>query len=605
MPGDPRAELLRYYREELSYLRRMGAAFANRFPAVAARLQLGPDVVPDPHVERLIESFAFLTARIQRDLDTTLPEHTTALLEMLYPNYVAPVPSMSVARLVVDPSAAKLTSGYVVPRHTPLFANDTHDRTVRFRTGYPVTIWPVRVTGASFESPDAFTWLDFASDVASVLRIRLACTAGSFRELDLRSLRFYINADARVCQAVYEALFAHARRVAVVGAPGTAPRMLPASAIAPVGFSQLDALLPQGPQAQAGYGVLQEYFAFPQKFNFFDVTALDGVEADQTIDILVLLDRPPAERLPIDAETFMPGCTPVVNLFTKACEPIRLDHTRTEYRVVTDQRREDWMEVHSILRVSGQPDGAPEPVRYRPFFSFEHGDDGQVGVDPRAFWHARSRPTVRADVPGSDKMLSLVDLDFHPAEPYGVQSVYVQALCTNRRIAEQLPTGALLQTELAAPIDRVVLLHRPTPQRDAPVGGANHWKLISHLSLNHLSIESAEGTRALREMLRLYAGDDPVTLRQIAGIRGVDTRRVTRRIGADAWRGFCRGLEITLTLDEADFVGGNPYLFTAVLNRFFGQHAAVNSFTQLRVMSVQREGVWKQWPPTAGTQIVA
>jgi type VI secretion system protein ImpG len=604
--GDAKTELLRYYREELSYLRRMGGAFAQRFPAVAARLQLGPDVVPDPHVERLIESFAFLTARIQRDLDASLPEHTTALLDVLYPNYTAPVPSLSVAQIAVDPSAAKLTSGYVIPRHTPLFATDAaSDRTLRFRTGYPVTLWPIRVVGAGFESPDTFDFLDFAGDVASVLRIRLECTAGAFRDLAMKDLRFYVNGDSRVVQAVYEAVFAHARRVAVVGRDPLAPRLLPATTLVPVGFDANDALLPTGPHSHAGYGVIQEYFAFPQKFNFFDVTGLGAIDADRTLDLLILLDRPPADRIPVDRGTFVTGCTPIVNLFTKACEPIRLDHRQTEYRVIPDQRREAWAEVHTILRVSAQPDSASTPVYFRPFFSFEHGDDVMAGGGPRAFWYARTRPSIRDDVPGAETLLSLVNLDFSPTDPGGVQSVYVQALCTNRHNAEQLPTGAELQTELAAPIQSIAVLHRPTPQRDTSTGGANHWKLISQLGLNHLSIDGAQGARALREMLRLYAGENAVLLRQIAGVHAVSTRRVTRRIGADAWRGFCRGIEITVTVDENEFVGSNPYLFAAVLNRFFGGHAAVNSFTQLRVLSVQREGVWQEWPPTAGAQIVA
>jgi type VI secretion system protein ImpG len=194
MPADANSELLQYYREELSYLRRMGGAFAQRFPAVAARLELGPDVVPDPHVERLIESFAFLTARIRRNLDASLPEITTALLDLLYPNYIAPLPSITVARFDVDPKQGKLTEGYLLPKHTPVFAESTQGgpapRTLRFRTGYPVTLWPVEVEHASFESPDSFDFLDYATDVASVLRIRLRCTAGSFRDLSLRDLRF-------------------------------------------------------------------------------------------------------------------------------------------------------------------------------------------------------------------------------------------------------------------------------------------------------------------------------------------------------------------------------------------------------------------------------
>lgn len=605
MAIDAKTELLRYYREELSYLRRMGGAFAQRFPGVAGRLELGPDIVPDPHVERLIESFAFLTARIQRDLDVSLPELTTALLDVLYPGYVAPVPSMSIARFVVDADAAQSETGDLIPKHTPLFATDAANRTIRFRTGYPVTLWPLKVASVAFESPTNYDFLDFSRDVASVLRISLRTEGAPIRELDLRTLRFHINADTRVSQMLYEALFSHAKGVAVVGDDPKAPKLLPASAIAPVGFEPSDALLPMGPHSHAGYGVLYEYFAFPAKFNFFDVNRIDGVDAGEKLDLLVLLDRAPTERVPVDAATFQLGCTPIVNLFTKPAEPVRVDHTQTEYRLVADQRREEWTEIHSILRVASQRDGSPDPIRFRPFFSFEHGDGGEAGsAVPRAFWYARTRPSVRDDVPGSEKLLSFVDLDFNHADP-GVQSVFVHTLCTNRHIAEQLPTGALLQCELAAPIARIVTMQRPTPQRDVSVSGTNHWKLVSHLSLNHLSLEGEQGAQSLREILRLYAGDDQATLRQIAGVRSIETRRIMRRVGQDAWRGFVRGIEISLTIDETEFVGGNPFLFAAVLNRFFAQHAAINSFTQLRVQSAQRQGVWSSWPPTAGTQIVA
>ncbi len=605
MPADANSELLQYYREELSYLRRMGGAFAQRFPAVAARLELGPDIIPDPHVERLIESFAFLTARIRRNLDAALPEITTSLLELLYPNYIAPLPSITVARFDVDPKQGKLTAGYLLPKHTPVFADSTEGgpaaRTLRFRTAYPAMLWPIVVEDASFESPDQFSFLDFATDVATVLRIRLRCTAGRFRDLELRDLRFYLNGDTRVVNTLYELIFAHARGVAYVGDDPRQPVRRPASVISPVGFGTGEELLPVTPHAHPGYWLLQEYFAFPAKFNFVDIGGIDPTIAGDRLDLLILLDRPLGERTPIDENTFVLGATPIVNLFTKATEPIRVDHLRPEYRIVPDQRREASVEIHSIVRVAAQPDGSAEAVRFQPFFSFQHAGNG---TQQRAFWHARRQLSSRSDVPGSEMLLSLVDLDFNPVLP-GTQSVYVQALCTNRHLAQQLPTGAKLQVELAAPVGAITALHKPTAQRDAPLGGASHWKLVSQLSLNHLSLEGPEGVRALREILRLYAGDDPLALRQIAGVRGIETSRIMRRVGTDAWRGFCRGVSVSLTLNEQDFVGGSAYVFASVLNRFFAMYAAVNSFVQLRVLSEQREGVWKEWPPSAGEQIIA
>jgi type VI secretion system protein ImpG len=605
MPADANSELLQYYREELSYLRRMGGAFAQRFPAVAARLELGPDVVPDPHVERLIESFAFLTARIRRNLDASLPEITTALLDLLYPNYIAPLPSITVARFEVDPKQGKLTEGYLLPKHTPVFAESTQGgpapRTLRFRTGYPVTLWPVEVEHASFESPDAFDFLDYATDVASVLRIRLRCTAGSFRDLSLRDLRFYLNGDARIVSTLYELIFAHARGVAFLGDAGGRAVRRPPTVINAVGFGANEDILPVAPNSHPGYWLLQEYFSFPAKFNFVDITGIDPSIAGERMDVLILLDHGPAERTPVDADTFVLGATPIVNLFTKSAEPIRIDHLKPEYRIVPDQRRESSTEIHSILRVAAQPDGASETVPFQPFFSFQHD---AAATEKRAFWYARRQASSRANVPGSETMLSLVDLDFNPTLP-GTQSVYVHALCTNRHLAQQLPTGAQLQIEIAAPVARITALHKPTPQLDAPLGGASHWKLVSHLTLNHLSLEGEQGVRTLREMLRLYAGDDPLALRQITGVRALETKRIMRRVGHDAWRGFCRGLSVSLTLNEQEFLASSPYLFASVLNRFFAMYAGVNSFVQFRVLSEQREGVWKEWPPSAGEQIVA
>jgi type VI secretion system protein ImpG len=184
--------------------------------------------------------------------------------------------------------------------------------------------------------------------------------------------------------------------------------------------------------------------------------------------------------------------------------------------------------------------------------------------------------------------------------------LFAHTLCTNRRLAEQVPIGALLQIEEAAPAAEIICLTKPTPQLDPPLGGATLWRLISHLSLNFLSLSNdGEGLKALREILRLYSFlDDASVVQQVAGIRDLNTRSVVRRIGTDAWRGFCRGVEVQLLFDEEQYVGSSAFLFGAVLNRFFALYSSVNSFTQLVIRSKQRDGIWKKWPSIIGEQIV-
>jgi type VI secretion system protein ImpG len=595
-------ELLDLYQAELSYLRRSGAAFAEMYPKVAGRLELGGDECPDPHVERLIEAFAFLTARIQHNLNEEFPEITSSLLDVLYPHYLCPVPSTTVARMEVDPAQGKLTSGHLVPRHTPLFAQTRDGLHCRFRTCYPVTLWPVEVAYAGFESTDRYDFLEGMPQVATVLRIRVESLGGSLRELDLRRLRFYLDGEMRTATALYELLFAHATRVAILPEGAERPVLLPQPSLLPVGLGADEEVLPYPPHSHPGYRLLQEYFTAPRKFLFFDADHLDAHRSERHFDLLVLLDRLPPDRLAVDRHNFVLGCTPVVNLFRRTTEPIRLHHRTTEYRLVPDVRRERTTEVHSIQRVSATSDRADETQTIEPFYSFSHAARGR---GPRAFWTARRRPSGRKDVPGTEMWLSFLDLDFRPAEP-DTQTVYAHTLCTNRRLAEQLPDGALLQIEESAPLHRIVALHAPTRQLDPALGGAAQWRLISHLSLNHLSLESGrDGLRALREILRLYAAfGQPSIHEQIMGIREMECRRVVRRVGADAWRGFCRGTEVTLTFDEESFAGTSAFLLATVLNHFFGLYASVNSFTQTVARSRQREGTWKRWEPRAGEQTV-
>ncbi len=595
-------ELLRYYLDELSYLRHAGQDFASAYPKVAARLELQPGECPDPHVERLIESFAFLTARIQSDLNADFPEVAKELLDVLYPHYLRPVPSLAVARFDVDPERGKLTSGYEIPRDTPLFVHAERGAVCRLRTCYPVTLWPVEVTEAELETSDLYDFTSGLPDVTAILRLRLHSQAETFENLGVDRLRFHLTGDPVLVGRLYELLLVDLKGVVIVPEEGAAaPFHLPPSAIQPVGFAEDESLLPYPSTSHPGYRLLQEYFAFPEKFHFVDLAGLNGRARGATTDILFLLRRRPG-RLPVRPDTFSLGCTPVVNLFQKTSEPIRIDHRQIEYRLVADMRREATTEIHSVVAVSGSSDTSDPTRQYAPFYSFTHAMErhGQ-----KAFWHSRRVP-AQGGKTGTEILLSFRDLDFQPARPPD-ETVFARVLCTNRGMAAELPADeALLQTDEALPVRRIVCVRKPTRPLMPPLAGQALWRLVSHLSLNYLSLEGGEaGLRSLREILSLYCfSDAPSLQRQIHGIRGISPRKVVRRVGDAAWKGFCRGTEITLTFDESHYVGSSAFMLASVLNRFFALYASTNSFTQLVIQRTGREGEWKRWLPMAGAGVV-
>jgi type VI secretion system protein ImpG len=316
-----------------------------------------------------------------------------------------------------------------------------------------------------------------------------------------------------------------------------------------------------------------------------------------------MLDQPPRSDYIPTTETFRLGCTPVVNLFTQQAEPIRLDQTQHEYRVVPEVRRPLANEIYSIDAVSlvSGDKGTVRPVH--PIYSLKHT---RVDLDQSAFWYHTRRPSDRKADEGTEVYVSLVDLALDPTVPAG-DTLILSTTCTNRGLTSRLavddPRGDF-ELEKAAPVARIRALVKPTQPLQPPLGGETQWRLISHLSLNYLSL--GEGSpQALQEILRLYDfSDSSVVHQQIEGITRVSSRRVTRRPASMGWNGFCRGMEVTIEFDENKYVGSSVYLFASVLENFFGLYASLNSFTQCVARTQQRERPLKQWPPRAGEQVL-
>jgi type VI secretion system protein ImpG len=605
-----RDELLPYYNEELTFIRQMAGEFSEKYPKVAGRLLLGPHESEDPHVERLIEAFALLSGRVRHKLDDEFPEITEALLDVLYPHYLRPVPPQAIAQFQLDPGQSAVAAATKVPPGAAIHSRPDDGQVCSFRTCYPVALWPLRVTGASVSASNRFASAGDPTDASSVIRIEMECAGGlRFAALPIDSLRFYLHGESAAVHTLYEFLFLNTLRVSLRSKDGKAKAILPAGSLRQVGLTTAEGILSYSDRSFLGYRLLQEYFSFPEKFFFFDLTGLDRLSRNGfggAFEILISLKEPEqkhrlvALEQSVNAETFQLGCTPIVNLFERIAEPVRLSQTKTEYRIIPDQHRQSSTEIYSVDHVASIASYMEEPRTYEPFYAVRHGrmDEAQ-----KRFWSAHRRPSFRKNDEGTEVYISLVDLDFNPALP-PVEMLSLRVTCTNRDEASRLKlTGEYgeLQAEGAALL-RTRCLRKPTQTLRPPLRGGTQWRLISHLSLNHLSIVE-KGREALQEILRLYDfSGDPAIRKQIAGITNVTSRSCVSRVNSETGVAFCRGTDVTIEFDEDEYVGTGVFLLSSVLQRFLGLYCALNSFSRLTVKT--KKGALKQWPPLAGEQIL-
>lgn len=603
-------ELLQYYNRELAFIRKMGAEFATAHPKIAGRLRLGTDTVEDPHVSRMIEAFALLTARTRHKIDDDFPEITEALLGILQPHYLRPIPSMSIVQFEFSQEHASLLAGYQIPRQTEVLTEPIDGEPCRFRTCYPTPVWPIKVTDARLQGPP-FTVPPnrFGGTAAAVLQVSLECLApdATFAKIPLDSLRFFLQGQQQYVYDLYELLFRDTLGV-YVGTESSGIQ-LPTGCLQPVGMSKDEGLLEYPAQSFPGFQLLTEFFTFPEKFLFLDVTGLnDAVRSrlGRKITLYFFLNRLSRDlERNVSAETFRLGCTPVVNLYKQRAEPIRLTHTETEYRIVPDARRPQAHEVYSVDLVTATS-ATDERVEYAPMFAMRHAGSDRDG---RAFWHAARRSAGhhhgRFDE-ASEVFLTLVDLKFDPAIADD-WTVDVRTTCLNRDLPGRLPFGGgqpRLRLAGGAPVDRIRCLTPPTPTRRPALRHGTRWRLVSHLALNHLMLSNDTGVEGLKELVQLYDFNDTAETRSmIEGIVDMRVERIVRRVGGVAG-GPCRGLEVTLRLDEGRFSGSNAFLFAAVLERFLAMYCSINSFTRLVATSSRREGVIGTWPPRAGETAV-
>lgn len=648
-------EFLDLYNRELKVLYEQAREFADEYPGIAERLGGLLEDRMDPLIGGLLEGSAFLAARVQLKLKHEFPEFTNNLLEHLVPHYLAPTPSMMLAKIVPQFGDPALRDGHPIPRGSYLDAAFRQlDRQIacRFRLCGDITIWPFELVGAEYLSSPAplqALGVSVGRDVLSGIRLtlthRTAANAAdepadseAFKKPEVMAagckiteLPLYFVGPESDAVALYEQMFAHCRGVYfrcldLFGDPVV--RQAAADCLQQVGFEREDALVPNEHRVFEGFDLLREFFMFPRKFLGCKLTGLDAVFPHlkaKTFDIVFAFDEVNAQLAAAVRPAMLALYTaPAINLFEKTTDRIPLKSNQHEYHVVPDRSHYLDFEPHRLLEVYAHYAGGGDKVPVHPLYAASlettkqaSGPGYTVRRLPRRRTVEEKRSGSSSDYTGTDMFISLSELG-GPDDDASIAELSVRGLCSNRHLTEYLPIGAggadfrLLDD---SSLD-IVCIAGPTRPREPVVAqlrsrgetahtGTITWRLVSMLSTNHLGlVERAAGgnAQALRETLSMFADmNDAITERRVRGIRTVDSRPVVRRVRERAGVGAARGIEVTVTIDEKAFEGTGAFLLGAVLDRFFAEYSGFNHFTRTVIRSVER-GEIMRWPPRMGTR---
>jgi type VI secretion system protein ImpG len=626
--------LLKHYNNELHFMRELGAEFAQSYPKIAARLGIENEQCADPYVERLLEGFAFLTARVQLKIEEEFPKFCQQLLSMVYPDYLAPQASMTVVQMTPAAGDSSTVEGFVLERGTTLRSGLGVEMQTRceYTTAQDVTLFPIEVSNAEYLGNRAsLAHLGIKPDraVAAGVRIKFNTLGGTvLNELQMDELPLYLGGSGHIPLWLYEQIMCNACGLSIVtGEKGDKRAVtLPASNIRRMGYDAKEAILNYRSRSFDGYRLLREYFAFPERFRFINLCGLGETLANrdgEKFELVIHLSQQRNElENVVDKRNFLPFCTTAVNIFSKRADRIHINDRDYEFHVVPDRSKPLDFEIYQVLGVTGYGTHAQDSQVFQPFYGMS---DAHAAAEQAAYYTVQRKPRLlssrqraqgaRSAYLGQEVFLSLVDSNEAPYSS-DLTQLGVQTLCTNRDLPTLMPMGQKggdFTLEVNAPVDIIRCVAGPTRPGLASSGGDPGelttsgdyaWRIISHLSLNYLSLidqNPEEGAAALRELLGLYSNYSTLSDRQINGILSIKASPVTRRLPIAGPISFGRGLEIEVVLDEAAFEAGGMYLFGSVLEEFFSKYVSINNLTETVVRS-NRDIEIARWPVRMGTR---
>ncbi|WP_439831013.1 type VI secretion system baseplate subunit TssF [Aeromonas caviae] len=578
-----------YFRDELAFLRLQGREFADAYPELTRFLS---EQNTDPDVERLLEGFAFLTGNLRAKIEDEFPELTHGLLNMLWPNYLRPVPSMTIMQFSVIPGA--IAQPALVRQGCQLDSLPLDEVTCHFQTCHDTWVYPADIRHIAAQSGNDLSTISL--DIALHAPLPLS-------ELQLDKLRFFLGGDS---YTAYELYFWLSNQLSHIELEIDGKRFRQeAKALKPVGFERGDALLPYPNNVYSGYRILQEYFCFPESFLFFELAGGDWPKQPLPVSefkVHFCFDRPLPAELKIRPDSFMLNCVPAINLFQHDSEPVNLNGRQAEYPLKASYRHADSFEIFSVDQVEGWVEGnlgrsRGTPRIYQPFESFQHQIE-RAKQRLALYYRVRVKESVSGD--GFEHSLSFVRGDETTTVELD-ESISVTLTCTNRSRAARLKVGSVCVPTGSSPSFATFRnLIRPTRPLRPALDGSLHWTLISNLSLNYVSLLRRD---ALVQVLRTYdfpalhdKQAEQASRKRLAGIEEIETKPVDRLV-----RGMpVRGLKSVLSIRQSAFGSeGELYLFSTVLAHFFSLYASVNAFHLLEVVNLDNKERY-QWPVQIG-----
>ena len=580
----------KYYQDELQFLRELGEEFARAHPTAAHYLS-GPS--RDPDVERMLEGFAFLSAQIRQKLDDEFPELAHSLFRLMWPHYLRPVPSMAI--LEFQPVLQALRQSQPIARGVEVHSTPVEGTPCRFRTAYDVMLHPLSLEDAG---------LELRSTGRSRLRLSFKIWNQAKPDvLKLGRLRLFLHGDAATTYALHYHLSRHVAEVRMVAGPqpSESDTKFHSLSLEPAGFGEDEALLPYPPNSFPGYRLLQEYFALPEKFLFVDLIGIDGAPAllgGDRFTIDVRFDRALAPALRPTKDDFRLYCTPIVNLFPNDGDPMKVSREQTDYRLRPSGSNPFHFEVFSVDRVGMISPGTVEEREVPDFHRF--GLLRESGI--KTYYDVRLHPSVVDE--RVDTYVRFVDADGE-AQLIENETATFKLTCSNRRLPEALQLGDVsVPTDDSPAFVKFRNLTPPTSSVMPPLGSDLHWRLISHLSLNYVSLVDVEALRGVLELYNFQVLRDPRAARantlKLQGIHALRAEPVEALVRGSVMRGTA----VTLDALEDHFAGeGDLYLFATIVNEFLSLHATLNSFTQFSVRGLQG-GETIDWPHRIGQDLL-
>lgn len=631
---DPR--LLEHYTRELRYLRALAAEFGAGHQKIARRLGMQAGEIGDPYVDRLVQSSAFVNARMQMRFDDEFPRLTQALLSCVYPNYLSPTPSIAVARFYPGGKAGDLVSGHRIARGTLAASklSDGEKTACQFRLCHDVTLYPLvieagKLGGIPPDVPGMDRFVPPHRRVRGALRLRIRTTGdvpiGRLQGLD--RLPVYLAGDAKTASHLHELI--HTAAVAtVVGEPGRFSEAgytfhaVTSNAVVQEGIGPDESVLPLASRKFLGHNLIHEYFACPERFYFFTLAGLQaglrnisGYEAE----IVILLDRPAGDLSDrVDASMFALFCAPVINLFPVRTESVPIREGGAEVPLVPVQKAPLDFELHSLDLARGQVSEESEVLEFRPLHQALLHDEGGHGryftvrrEQHLATTQGRRYGTLSTYV-STEAFLSLVGPDgqaYDNGEDGEIHFLSVDAWVTNRDLPGLLRCNGVRDLEMrqSAPVSSIGLIRPPGRPKPPFAQGLKAWQLLMQLDIDHSVFDDRYDEphpgEGLRSFLRLYLSDDAVAHRRQVESLIAATLTPVNRIIPNQQPPVARVLECGITFDESSFEGVSPYVFGLVLEHYLARHVSMHSYTATVLGSKQRARI-AEWPPRPGTRSV-